>query len=337
MTLNTYMRDMLPAIEAELQSVLEQAVSPDYAELRQMMAYHLGWEGESAGPEAQGKRVRPLLVLLSCAAAGGDWRRALPAAAAVELVHNFSLIHDDIQDQSPIRRGRPTVWVKWGTAQAINAGDTMYTLAFMALSRLADAVPPVDALHAQSILQQACLRLTQGQYLDLAYEKRENLSLQDYWPMIEGKTAALLAACSELGSLTGGANPTAQTAFQQFGYYLGLAFQVLDDWLGLWGVPALTGKSNESDLVSGKKTLPVLYGLGQNGEFTRRWQSGLIPAEEAAQVAALLASEGAKDYTQDTADRLNHLALESLAIAGGENEATRALEELAERLLERQA
>ncbi len=254
-----------------------------------MLAYHLGWEGEKAGPEAQGKRIRPTLVLLCAAAAGGEWTRALPAASAVELIHNFSLLHDDIQDQSQLRRGRPAVWTKWGTAQAINAGDTLYTLAFMSLSRLAETTSPSVALQAQNILQAACLKLTQGQYLDLSYETRKNLSLPDYWPMVEGKTAALLAACAELGSLAGGADETAQSAFQTFGFYLGLAFQVLDDYLGLWGDAALTGKSTESDLVAGKKTLPVLYGLNQNGEFAQRWAAGPIPPEQAAVVAALLA------------------------------------------------
>src|SRR4030067_283120 len=142
-----------------------------------MVAYHLGWEGDGAGSDARGKRIRPLLVVLACAAAGGDWGKALPAAAAVELVHNFSLIHDDIQDNSPLRRGRTTVWKHWGIPQAINAGDAMLTLAHLSALRLANTISAEVAIQAATIFQQACLQLTKGQYLDLSYENRRPLSL----------------------------------------------------------------------------------------------------------------------------------------------------------------
>jgi geranylgeranyl diphosphate synthase type I len=335
MTLETYLIDMLPAVEDELRAVLDRAVPADYRELREMLAYHLGWEGENAGPEARGKRIRSLLVLMCCAAAGGDWRKALPAAAAVELLHNFSLIHDDIQDKSPLRRGRPAVWVQWGIPQAINTGDTMYTMAYMAVSCLSETTTREQAFQALGLLQQACLSLTTGQYLDISYENRKEISLKDYWPMVEGKTAALLAACAELGSLTAGANETTQAAFQQFGQYLGLAFQVQDDYLGLWGDSALTGKSSDSDLVSGKKTLPILYGLSQDGEFSRRWSAGPILPDETRDIAALLAQEGALDFTRETVNRLTQLALEALTIAAREPEGAKALMELAHQLIQR--
>ena len=125
-TLDRYFQVCLPAIEEELRQAVAFAGGPGLEELHGMLAYHMGWEGENAGPNASGKRIRPLLVLLACAAAGGDWTDALPGAAAVELVHNFSLIHDDIEDNSDLRRGRPTVWKIWGIPQAINAGDAMY-------------------------------------------------------------------------------------------------------------------------------------------------------------------------------------------------------------------
>jgi geranylgeranyl diphosphate synthase type I len=327
--------EMLPAVEDELHAVLDRAIPADYPELREMLAYHLGWAGENAGPEARGKRIRPLLVLMCCTAAGGDWRKALPAAAAVELLHNFSLIHDDIQDRSTLRRGRPAVWVLWGIPQAINAGDTMYTMAYMAVSCLSETTTHEQAFQALGLLQQACLSLTAGQYLDISYEKRQEISLKDYWPMVEGKTAALLAACAELGSLAAGTNETTQAAFQQFGQYLGLAFQVQDDYLGLWGDSALTGKSSESDLVTGKKTLPVLYGLSQAGEFAHRWNAGPILPEETRQIAALLAQEGARDFTRETTNRLTQLALEALSIAASDTRGADALTKLASQLIQR--
>jgi geranylgeranyl diphosphate synthase, type I len=335
MNLDDWTALMQPRIEAELHSVLERAIPAHTPELKHMLAYHLGWEGPGAGPAAQGKRIRSLIVLFSAGAAGGPWECALPAAAGVELIHNFSLIHDDIQDQSPLRRGRPTLWTEWGIAQAINAGDAMYTMAYAALAGLEKSTSPSQALRATAILTQACLDLTRGQYLDLAYEKRADLSVDDYWPMVEGKTAALLGACAALGSLAGGANAQDQAGFLEFGRSLGLAFQVLDDWLGLWGDAALTGKSTESDLVAGKKTFPVLYGLQQKRAFARRWASGPISAEEAPEIAQLLADEGGKTITQQIADQLNRQALEALRGAARESDLTQALEELAGRLLQR--
>jgi geranylgeranyl diphosphate synthase type I len=301
-----------------------------------MLAYHLGWEGEGASPEARGKRIRPLLLLLTCAAAGGEWQRALPAAAAVELIHNFSLIHDDIQDNSPLRRGRPTVWKRWGIPQAINSGDAMLTLAHLSALRLAGTISTEVALQAGIIFQGACLQLTRGQYLDLSYEARGALSLDDYWTMVSGKTAALLSTCTEVGALTAQVNPGSRAHYRRFGHSLGLAFQALDDILGIWGDAASTGKSIESDLLAGKKSLPVLYGLEQNGPFARRWSQGPLQVEEIAGMAAQLEAEGGRDYAQEAASQLTAAALKALAEADPQGEAGQALMELAGRLLRRQ-
>jgi geranylgeranyl diphosphate synthase type I len=335
MTLNKLMDEMLPAIEAELKMVVSSPVNVAFPELREMLTYHMGWEGEGAGADAQGKRIRPLLVLLCAQAAGQEWRRALPAAAAVELLHNFSLIHDDIQDHSELRRGRPTVWTKWGVAQTINAGDVMYTLAFWALQRLEETTTGRTVLEASRCLQLVCLRLTEGQYLDLSYETRAELSLADYWPMIQGKTSALLGGCAELGALVGGANSAQQAYFREFGIKLGLAFQVLDDWLGIWGEAALTGKSTESDLVSGKKTLPVLYALEQHRAFAKRCQVGPILAQDVAEAALLLKQDGAEDYTLEQAGRLTAESQEALRNAVPVEENAAHLRELAGMLLKR--
>ncbi len=335
----------LPAIEIELRQAISRANGPGLEELQYMMTYHLGWEGEGAGPKALGKRIRPLLVLLTAAAASNDastsqstgWQRALPAAAAVELVHNYSLLHDDIEDDSPLRRGRPTVWARWGIPQAINTGDTMFALAHLSLLRLAETTSPTIALQAANVLQRACLHLTQGQYLDISYENRNDLSLKDYWPMITGKTAALLAACTELGALAAEVPASTRSDYRDFGRDLGLAFQSLDDLLGIWGDAAKTGKSNASDLVEGKKSLPVLYGLAQNGPFATRWAAGPITPAEVPALAAQLEAEGAHAYTKETADRLTRQALQSLAAAQPKGEAGEALMELAKQLLERRA
>lgn len=335
MNLQDYVQVMRPAVENQLQAFINQSIPSDYLELRAMLAYHMGWEGEGAGPEAEGKRIRPLLVLLCAEAAGGCWQDALPAAVSVELLHNFSLIHDDIQDNSPLRRGRPTVWVKWGQAQAINAGDVMFTLSFLAIQDLAATLDPRQVLLANRILQQTCLRLTQGQYLDISYETRTALPVEAYWPMIGGKTSELLACCCELGALAAGAGSDRAARFRSFGYNLGLAFQVLDDWLGIWGDAALTGKSVESDLATGKKTLPVLYGLQQGGEFARLWMQGRIAPEDVPAAVRLLEAAGAKTHTLEAAERLTAAALEALGQAAVEGPAAQALREMTGTLLRR--
>jgi geranylgeranyl diphosphate synthase type I len=337
MSLGKLTQIYLPAIEAELQRGVSLANQPGYAEMHAMLAYHMGWEGEGAGPEARGKRIRPLLVLLAAAASGGEWERALPAAAAIELVHNFSLIHDDIQDQSPLRRGRVTIWKRWGMAQAINAGDAMFTLAFLALQTLAQTVSPAVALRASRVLQETCLALTEGQFLDLSYEGRGDLTLEAYWPMVAGKTAALLSASLELGALAGKADEAEIQAYSSFGRLLGLAFQVLDDLLGIWGDASLTGKSTESDLLAGKKSLPVLFGLEQAGPFARRWTEGAIIVDEVPELSAQLEAEGARKYTQQRANELTDQALKALRSANPKGEAATALEELAQKLLQREA
>jgi geranylgeranyl diphosphate synthase, type I len=326
----------LSAIENQLQSVVGRLDTPDLEELHAMMAYHMGWEGPGAGPQAGGKRIRPLLVLLSSAAAGGSWQAALPAAAAVELIHNFSLIHDDIEDNSPLRRGRETLWKRWGVPQAINTGDSMFTLAHLALLDLEQTVSPQAALRSTRMLQETCLQLTQGQFMDISYESRGDLTIDSYWPMVSGKTAALTSACTGLGAIAANASEPCIDAYIRFGRGLGLAFQALDDLLGIWGDAALTGKSAESDLISGKKSLPVLYGLAQGQGFARRWAAGPIPADEVPALAELLAAEGAYDYTQKEANRLTDEALAALDEAASQGEAGVLLRELALQLLQRQ-
>ncbi len=253
----------LAAIEDDLRRAVDQVDDIGLKHLHRMLSYHMGWQGKPVNDEARGKRIRPFLVLLCSSSAGGNWRNSLPAASAVELVHNFSLIHDDIEDHSALRRGRLTVWKKWGIAQAINTGDAMFTLAHLQLLRLIENVSPSSALDAVEVLQRACLRLTQGQYLDLAFENRNNVGIDEYWSMVEGKTAALISACTELGAISASRDEKTRRSYRNFGLLFGRAFQVQDDILGIWGEPSLTGKSNQSDLITRKKTLPVLYGLTQ--------------------------------------------------------------------------
>jgi len=313
MTESINIPELQSAIDAELHHCLDQLLNDYPAEYGSMLKYQLGWEGEHSGLEAQGKRIRPLLVLLANHACGGDWHKALPAAAAVELVHNFSLIHDDIQDCSQTRRGRKTVWVKWGEAQAINAGDAMLTTAHLSLFQMQNDLEPTILNQALKLLQSACLKLTRGQYLDIAFEDQNDLPMDLYWQMVEGKTGALLAACLGLGALTALAEESLWSSLMEFGRKIGAAFQVQDDWLGIWGDDQLTGKSNTSDLVAKKKTYPVLLGIQNRKDFYREWQSlSSVSDEDAMRLAVLLEQEGCAQSTNQKFEQLYADAFELL-------------------------
>lgn len=328
-------KPLLSAIESELQRQISRLDAPRTEPFHEMLTYHMGWTGEGAGPEATGKRIRPLLVLLCTSSCGADWESALPAAAAVELVHNFSLVHDDIQDNSDKRRGRPTTWVKWGMPMAINVGDALFVMSNQAIIELKEKHAPETVVKAAEILHNTCLDLTRGQFMDMSFEERKDLAVEDYWPMVSGKTAALLSACCHIGALLGGGDEAKQDAYRAFGHYLGLAFQVQDDILGIWGDEALTGKSAASDLVEGKNSLPVLAGLGANGKFAARWKQGPIRADEVHELARVLAGEGGYETATAAAKQMTDLALMSLREADPRGEAGDALFALTDKLLKR--
>jgi len=297
-----------------------------------MLAYHLGWTDNGKA----GKRIRPLLCLLCCTAAGGQWQQALPIAAAVELIHNFSLLHDDIQDNSPLRHGRPTVWTRWGAAQAINAGDAMFTLAYLAPHRLRAVGLSADvSLAALADLTQTCLFLTQGQYLDMAFEQRPQITVAEYLTMIEKKTAVLIAAAARLGARVAGAEPARLEAFYRFGWNLGMAFQLQDDLLGIWGDPAVTGKSAASDLEKRKKSLPVVYGLEHSPDFARAYAKPHTPGASVAALADQLEALGARAEVEQRAQATTARAVAALEECEPADPAGFALRDLTDQLLRR--
>jgi geranylgeranyl diphosphate synthase type I len=328
----------LTAIEQELRAIVSaptEAVGPLY----DMMAYHLGWlDQELQAVEAyRGKRTRPLLCLLSCEAAGGDWKQALPAAAALELVHNFSLIHDDIEDDSPTRRGRPTVWTLWGLAHGVNAGDSMLVIARQTLVRLSDqGMDPATVLAALSILDQTLLYLCQGQYLDIASEGNLAVTEKLYLQMIGDKTAALIAASTQLGALIGGAAEGTEH-HRQFGWQLGLAFQMVDDLLGIWGDPQTTGKPAASDVRNRKMTLPVIFALqhSDGSELADLYRREQLSQGDVHRAVAILDRVGARQYVQERAAQYEAKALAALESAGARPPASDHLRTLATSLTSR--
>jgi len=336
-------QSMYEAIEKELQRQIAKLDGSRTKQFHEMLTYHMGWTGEGAGLKAAGKRIRPLLVLLTTASVMEEmierntvnWLHAVSASASIELIHNFSLIHDDVQDNSDKRRGRPTVWAKWGVPMAINAGDALFVLANQAMLDLVKYYPTDIVAKAATILNNNCLELTNGQYLDMSYEKRNDLLIEDYWPMIGGKTSSLLSTCTHIGALLGYAKAETQEAFRLFGYHLGIAFQVQDDILGIWGDESATGKSAASDLVEGKNSLPVLFGLEQNLKFADRWHSGPVTNKDVDELAKTLMDEGAKEYAEKMSAEQTQKALSHLEDANPRGEAGEAIIDLTNKLLNR--
>jgi geranylgeranyl diphosphate synthase type I len=267
-----------------------------------LLGYPLGWTDETLAPLDKplsvGKKLRPALALLICETLAGDHRPALPPAAAVELVHNFSLVHDDIQDESPLRRGRPTVWALWQTAQAINVGDALFALAQLAVTDAA-SLSDSQRLACQRRLNTACLELVEGQFRDLDLQADGSATLEAYQCMVGGKTAALIACSCWLGAISAGASEAEADRFAGFGRQLGIAFQHQDDLLGVWGDPALTGKSAETDLRTRKQALPAVLGLQATGPLAGRFRElflgpGELSPEQAAEAANLLVQLGVR-------------------------------------------
>jgi geranylgeranyl diphosphate synthase type I len=346
MDLNEAFLRLLPQIEAELQEVVRPPLS-NLVTYYGMMQYHLGWLDEELQPTQikSGKRLRPLVCLLSCEAAGGDPQHALPAAAAVEMIHNFSLIHDDIEDGSHFRRGRRAVWDIWGEAHGINAGDGMFALARLAFHRLAEHhVPGTRSRAATLAFDQACVDLCQGQFFDMIFEDRLDVDLDLYLQMVRFKTSALLSTAAKLGAIIATDDQSLIGHYQRFGENMGMAFQFQDDILGAWGDEQLTGKSAATDIRDKKKTLLVVYVLNHPDERTSAWQlidlySKEGPLDERAITAALDIMEraGAREYAEAMAGKYYQAALESLDQTGIENDAQSCLRELASFLMRRRA
>lgn len=336
MILNEYSSKLLPEIDAYMKKTVYEKIPTKYAGLIDMMSYHLGWEGEGSDYKAQGKRIRPLILLLSSMMFDLDWRKALPAAVSIELLHNFSLIHDDIEDKSETRRGRETLWSKWGIAQAINCGDAMFVLSQLCMLDLCSSINVRVGMDAAKLLNKACLNLTGGQYLDISFEIQENISEVEYLTMVEGKTAELIAMAAELGAILSESTLENQQNLRFFGNALGIGFQCWDDWLGIWGIEDQTGKSNSSDLINGKKTLPILFALEKKEKFYNISKSTLIDEIRVTDFVRCLEDDGAKDYTEKLAMRFTNEATTSLDAVNWVNEDPhQALIELTNNLLVR--
>lgn len=308
--------------EAEILRVIELAEDERTAALYEMVRYHLGLDQHGA---ARGKRLRPLLGLLAYESLTGDHRAALPGAAAVELGHNFSLVHDDIEDRDTERRHRATLWTLWGIPQAINTGDTLFTLSRMALHRLTElGFSDTKVLSLMRLYDETCLALCEGQFMDIwSAEHDDRLSVDFYFDMIGRKTAALIAAGIQAGAMLATDDQKVIDAYRGFGWSLGIAFQLNDDLLGIWGDEQAMGKE-ASDLAKHKKTLPVIYALEHaQPDDVQRLRAILAAEPDADSIAAarvIIERSGAREFTRERAHAERDAALDQLRSAGVVNE-----------------
>lgn len=332
--------DMLEGSRNLVTPVLRDAVSHLDPHTRTVVSYHLGWSDRDGTPidANPGKAIRPTLALLAAEAVSGRPDPGLPGAVAVELVHNFSLLHDDLVDRDAERRHRPTVWAVWDDATAILAGDALLSLAHEVLA----ASTSPHAQRAGRVLAEATRELIRGQIEDLAFEHREDVTLAECVDMAAGKTGALIAASTTIGAVLGGADEPVVAALSAYGAHLGVAFQLVDDLLGIWGSPAVTGKPVFSDLAAHKKTLPITWALEHGGRPGRELADWLADSHspsprELRHAADLVERAGGRAWAIGEAGDRVALAEQALAAVPIGDPARRQLVDLARYVAERQS
>lgn len=330
--------DAVASRRARLDSFLRAAVGAMPASTRRIAAYHLGWLDHNGDPVAAnpGKLIRPTLALLAAEAVGGSAEEAIPAAAAIELAHNFSLLHDDVIDRDLTRRHRPTAWTVFGVGPAILAGDALLALAY---NLLAASGHPA-AKDAACTLSAAVLGMVEGQCTDLSFETRPDVDLSECFDMAERKTALLLSCACAVGASFGGGRPAEVEQLRRFGLHLGFAFQLVDDLLGIWGDPAVTGKSVRSDLQSRKKSLPVVAALTSGTTAGRNLatlygRSEPLSDEDVARAAELIAVAGGRAWSETQSELFLAQALNDLELAHPTERAGSELQSLARAMTRR--
>ncbi|AYA16795.1 polyprenyl synthetase family protein [Streptomyces alfalfae] len=325
--------EILDAARALVDPELCAAVESLPAAVRKVARYHLGWEHADGTPATGngGKAIRPALVLAAVRALGGEPKTAVRAAAAVELTHNFTLLHDDVMDRDTTRRHRPTAWAVFGDAAAILTGDAMQALA---QRMLADDLHP-GAMEAAARLALCVEELCEGQFMDCSLESRapDQVTLDECLAMAEAKTGALLGCACAIGAVYAGAGREAADALDGFGRQAGLAFQLIDDVIGIWGDPGHTGKPAGADLTARKKSLPVVAALASDTPAAAELAElyGGPPGEgDPARTASAVERAGGRDWAQGhAADRMSG-ALGQLAKAVPDPEAAGGLLAIAE-------
>jgi len=318
-----------PAIEAEIQAELATELDEW---MQNALSYHFGWLDRNFKPVEKansGKKLRPLMTLLAYLGAHpagfeADLSPALPVAAAIEMIHNYSLIHDDIEDDDHERRGRATAWAIWGKPKAINLGDCLHVLAFRRLYRASQrGLAAERTLRIAGRIAETSVKLALGQHKDMTFEDDLAVTPEMYLDMIMGKTASLISCATFSGALVATEDEEKLVAFAEFGQKIGLGFQIRDDILGIWGLAADTGKPTGSDIRRRKKSLPVLFALSECQGQTRQQllefygRSNPVTPQEEQLVMAALEECQAREFAQVQADQYKHKAWQALEAAAG--------------------
>ncbi len=329
--------DFLGRYQGPVQDALRDRLGGSPPPIGTMLRYHMGWESPEGESQefAAGKRLRPALCLFTCEAVGGGIEDALPATVALELIHNFSLIHDDIQDQDLERHGRGTVWSIWGKPSGVVAGNALRTVADATLYQLRETgATTAAALKVVQTLTGRCLELVEGQRMDLNFESRRDVGPDEYLDMVSRKTGALVEAAMHMGALLGSASPGQVARLARCGRLLGLTFQARDDVLGIWGDPVLMGKATGADIRRRKKSLPVVFGFASATGPERARLDQIYSSEDemkesaVADVMGILDRIGAESYAQSVAEEKGALAINEARDAGITEEALQDLHDL---------
>ncbi len=282
----------LTSLKEQFETSLKQLVLARTPEslpgLREMVSYHFGWN--EASPKI-GKRLRPMLLLASGQLVGEQPVRLMPAAVAMEVLHNYTLVHDDIEDQGETRHGRECLWLRYGLAQALNTGDFLSTMAHDIFCEVAEIVEPALFARAYAVFRAAAIDVIRGQYLDMHFETKKTVSIDEYLEMIRLKTSCLICASIRIGAMLAGVDEVTDHTLEEIGEHAGLAFQIQDDYLGIWGDTSTTGKSNLTDLTTRKKTYPILLGLAECPPFKAAWDANPQISPELARKMAGMLSE----------------------------------------------
>ena len=299
---------------------LRQNLASDHLQVYDMLRYYMGWVDVNGNPcvATEGKALRPTLCLFACEAAGGTVGTAMPAAVALELIHNFSLIHDDIQDGDETRHHRPTVWAVWGVPKAVVAGNVLRVVADTSLSSLVESgLNETRALTVAEVLTEAYLEMIEGQYLDISFEGRPDIAMSDYLGMISRKTGALIRCSLNLGAVIASDDVKIVQSFRECGRSLGYVFQIRDDVLGVWGDEQTTGKPVGADILRKKNSLPVVHAMSRaTGADKRRllqiYDSESLTDGDVESVLDVMDRVATKDYAQRLAEKHSEQALEAL-------------------------
>ncbi len=338
----------LPAVfhryRPEIGAALRKGLSDDPLPIYQMLRYSMGWSDMFGNPitATEGKALRPTLCLLACEATGTPAKTAMPAAVSLEFIHDFSLIHDEIQDLDDVRHHRPTLWVIWGKAKALVAGNALRAIADQSLQCLLDGgLSPRAALDINALLTAAYLEMIEGQYLDLYFEGRTDIELPEYMGMIARKTGALIRCSLVIGATIGTLDTVVIEAFRRFGDSLGLVFQVRDDLLGVWGEEESTGKPVGADLRRKKNTFPVVYTMSKARDRDRDilrqiYSQETVSDQDVAIALEIMESVGARSYAQDLASEHCERAISALSTVELDHRAMKDFREIANFLLIRE-